>query len=108
MEEKYTSLEAERDAYKKDLEDLKIEKNNLEEKYNSMKKEKEKYLRLYYEQGNLNSMSMIYIIFIFLSFITFVIYISVKACKSLQTKPKKKKIFEKLISNEIKNNLNAI
>ena len=101
-------MEAERDAYKKELEDLKIEKNNLEEKYNSMKKEKEKYLRLYYEQGNLNSMSMIYIIFIFLTFIIFAIYISVKACKTLMNKPKKKKILEKPILNENMNNLNKI
>ena len=101
-------MRRQRDKYKEELEDLKKEKTDLEEKINSMIKEKDKYLRLYNEQGNLNSMSMIYIVFIFLTFITFVIVISVKACKALRNKPVKKKIFEKFILNEDKNNLNKI
>ena len=106
IEETYYSMKKERDKYKKEFEDLKIEKNNLEQKYNLMLKEKDKCQRLYHEQGNLNNISILYIFFIFLSFITFAIFISVKEYKILRTKPKNK--FKNFILNEDRNNLNDI
>ena len=71
---------------------------NLEVDFKLLGRERDRYKDLYYEQGNLNTMSLIYVISSFLIFIIFVVYISIKACESMKKKPKTKKLNENLIS----------
>ena len=70
----------------------------MEENLKSMTRDKDLYQKLYNEQGNINTMSLIYIIFSFLIFMIFVIYISIKACEAMRKKPKSEKLTKNLIS----------
>ena len=99
----YTLAKTEIDKYKKKVEVLLKEKTAFDANYNSTKRESKKYQNFYHK------LEIIFILFFFSFYLLFIIFlfcISLKACKSLRNRQKKKKIFKNML-DEYKEKLNS-